>query len=438
MCRSVFACSTLAAFLAACGGQSPSPMDASRADGAADAACRAGGALKVMTQNLYLGADITKLVEAPADEVVAVATQLWNTVKQTHFPARAQVIADEMLLNQPDIVGLQEVTTWRIGVPVVCYTGNPNDTSATRVVYDYLDILLRALRERGLYYEVAAQTTTVDTELCIGNPADPNALRDLRYTDRDVLLVRHGVPWRSATVPPSVPGFVPAPIAPGPGDQNGGVYALALDDAGHSPATACFSLFPNSAPSNSWTSICDWRGWTAIEVRRADQWVRVFETHLEDWLKTQDGVPPWIIQALEAIQLVALIDGAYQQAPLPTLVIGDFNAYVTLTDQPPVYGYLIGDGTDMTATLEALVGPLGPLPPSWLSDGWTALHPDDPGFTWGFDELLYTGSLTTRLDLMLVSEPRPLFMKRIGVWERTSTGQHPSDHAGLIGVFASP
>jgi len=437
MRRSVLAYSTLAVFLAACGGQSPGSLDApaSRTEGVADAACRAGGALRVMTQNLYLGADITKLVEAPADEVVAVATQLWSTVKRTQFPARAQVIADEVLVNQPDVIGLQEVTTWRIGDPVVCQTANPNDTSATRVVYDYLDILLYALRERGLHYDVAAQTTTVDAELCIGNPADLNSMRDLRYTDRDVLLVRHGVPWRSATVPFSVPGFVVAPIAPGPGDQNGGVYALALDDASQFPATACFSLFPNSAPS---TALCDWRGWTAIEVKRGNQWVRVLETHLEDWLTTQDGVPPWIIQALEAIQLVALIDGAYQQVPLPTLVIGDFNAYVTLTDKPPVYEYLMGDSSDMLAALEALVGPLGTLPPSWLSDAWTALYPDDPGFTWGFDELLYTGSLTTRLDLMLAWEPRPLFLKRIGMWERTSTGQHPSDHAGLVGVFASP
>ena len=43
-----------------------------------------------------------------------------------------------------------------------------------------------------------------------------------------------------------------------------------------------------------------------------------------------------------------------------------------------------------------------------------------------------------RLDLMLAYEPKPLFMKRIGMWERTLAGQHPSDHAGLVGVFAAP
>ena len=47
-----------------------------------------------------------------------------------------------------------------------------------------------------MHYEVAAQVTSMDAELCIGDPSDPATLRDLRYTDHEVILVRKGVHWR--------------------------------------------------------------------------------------------------------------------------------------------------------------------------------------------------------------------------------------------------
>jgi len=420
--------------LASCSAGPPDAAEAplARAEAAADAACRAGTGLKVMTRNLYLGAEIVPLAEVPAAGIVSAATTVWQNVHRTHFPARAEVIADEVLFDRPDVVGLQEVTTWRTGDPVVCQSGNPNDTRATTVVYDYLAILERALRERGLDYEVAAQTTTMDAELCIADPASPVGFSDLRYTDREVLLVRRGVAWRVpaflASLPP-LPGFVAAPVSPGPGDHGGGVYAAALDDAAHTPATACFQLAGNADPA---AEVCSWRGWTVTEVRKGDRWVRVFETHAEDWLDTPEGIPQWIFQALQMSQLVAIADIFGQASPLPTLAIGDFNAYVTPDAKPPVYEYLTGSPADLEAAL-------GPLPPSPFEDTWTALYPNDPGYTWGFDALLYGGSLTTRLDLVLGDGAlRPLFMKRIGLHDRTWTWQHPSDHAGLVATFAVP
>ena len=60
--------------------------------------------VKVMTRNLYLGADIFKVLEAaqnpdPAlgglDVPIAVA-ELFQTVQYTNFPERAQAIANEI------------------------------------------------------------------------------------------------------------------------------------------------------------------------------------------------------------------------------------------------------------------------------------------------------------------------------------------------------
>ena len=63
----------------------------------------------------------------------------------------------------------------------------------------------------------------------------------------------------------------------------------------------------------------------------------------------------------------------------------------------------------------------------------------DPGYTWGFDELLLGGSLIQRLDLVLATpELKPTGTKRVGVSALDAFGRHPSDHAGLVTAFAVP
>jgi hypothetical protein len=70
-----------------------------------------GDRVKVMTRNLYLGADIFKVLEAaqnpdPAnqglDVPIAVA-QLFQTVQYTNFPERAEAIANEIWFHRPHL-----------------------------------------------------------------------------------------------------------------------------------------------------------------------------------------------------------------------------------------------------------------------------------------------------------------------------------------------
>ena len=50
--------------------------------------------VKVMTRNLYLGADLTPAIQATTQLELALAgTQIWNTVLATDFPERARVLA---------------------------------------------------------------------------------------------------------------------------------------------------------------------------------------------------------------------------------------------------------------------------------------------------------------------------------------------------------
>jgi len=117
----------LLAVLAACGGETQSQ-------------------LKVASQNLYLGGPIFAVIAAPDAQAAAVATfQIWSMVQFTNFPARAQVIASDIAAQNPDVIGLQEVTTWRTGPAAVCAGADPSAPTASNVQYDFLTLLLTAL-----------------------------------------------------------------------------------------------------------------------------------------------------------------------------------------------------------------------------------------------------------------------------------------------------
>jgi len=404
--------------LSACGSERPvtdvesaGALAQEAAAAANEALCRvpSGPKLQVMTRNLYLGADLLAVTQAttPA-EIVAATTEFWVKVQMTDFPARAKVLADEIFWARPEVLGLQEVTLYRSGPPLVCAgLASPAAPVAEHVELDFLAILQKELRRRGLHYEVAARITTTDVELCAADPADPNntdKFLDLRYTDHDLLLVRKDVKWRNPTLP--------VPTSTRPGDSNGALFAEA--------STAFFDL--------GGAKIFSWRGWTATEVRVGHEWVRVFETHLEDWLPVPPQYPEWIFQAGQAAELVSILDVSLAVAPLPTILLGDFNVYATPTEKPPVYQFLVGGDFPLDPSLNGI---------SPLRDAWTALRPKDPGFTWGFDELLRTGALSTRLDLVLATpDLNPLFTYRVGVNDRTRSGLHPSDHAGLVTTFS--
>jgi endonuclease/exonuclease/phosphatase family metal-dependent hydrolase len=419
-----------ALLVAACGAEVPAPPDAPATSSAALEVRRDRPTVKVMTRNLYLGADIMPIAAAPGpEEALLAANVMWATVQASRYPARAAAMAEEIAEARPDVLALQEVTTWRLGPPLACLAGAPVAPVADEPAIDFLPTLLRALDREGVHYEVAAQVTSMDAELCIGDPSDPASLRDLRYTDHEVILVRRGVRWRDPTLPPAqpLPGFVPAPVPPGPGDRNGALFAVALEDG--TPATAAFTVGGSTDP------IFSWRGWTAVEVERGGRWVRVFGTHVEDTLAavSDAGLPSWLFQALQDAQLVAIVDAIYLDpgTTLPTIVLGDFNAYVEPADpNPPTYAFLTGGAFPLDPALDGI---------SPLRDAWTALRPRDPGFTWGFDEDLRGGRLSTRLDLVLTTpELSPHAIERTGTRTRIRTGQHPSDHAGLVATFGVP
>jgi endonuclease/exonuclease/phosphatase family metal-dependent hydrolase len=137
--------------------------------------------LKVMTRNVYLGADLIPLAAAPNPAAFEqAAAQRFQTVQANAFPTRAKALAAEIRKAKPDIVGVQEATIWRRGADGV--KDGPT-TPATQVIYDSSKELRKALN--GSYKEVVGRNW-FDFEA-------PTALGyDVRVTQRNVILVRKG------------------------------------------------------------------------------------------------------------------------------------------------------------------------------------------------------------------------------------------------------
>jgi endonuclease/exonuclease/phosphatase family metal-dependent hydrolase len=140
--------------------------------------------LKVMTRNMYLGADIIPLAAAPDEaSFEQAAAQRFQTVLNNDFPKRAKALAAEIKKAKPDLIGLQEATTWRRGADGV---KDGPATPATQVVYDSTAELLKALKKAGAPYKQVVGRDWFDFEA-------PTALNyDVRITQRDVILVRKG------------------------------------------------------------------------------------------------------------------------------------------------------------------------------------------------------------------------------------------------------
>ncbi len=369
--------------------------------------------LSVVSQNLYLGADIALVTSASdATEAAAATYDLWQSVQATNFPARAKVIAAGIAAQNPDVIGLQEVSTWRTGDPYVCAPDGSglsviNDPKAGTVVYDFLASLQAELAALGLQYDVGAVVQANDVELCAFKAGTGAAPIDVRYTDRDVILVRKGMATRNAT---------------------GGLYA---------------TYIPVPIPGTP-VIVPQRRGWNMIEVQKGAGWVRVFETHLEVQEIPQVEPYGFIFQLAQAGELIGLhVNPANAAAPLPTILLGDMNSQAEQPGGSPLritYNFLsqglpFPDVAVVPWWPTALVGTVSPL-----ADAWTQANPGQPGLTWGFSDDLLTGTPSQRIDLVLAWDAGGQSMQTFGGTAMTATTppMHASDHLGVAAQIAIP
>jgi len=149
----------------------------------------------VMTQNAYLGVDLTRLAGAESlSEGRAILGDFLEGLEPALYEARAEQFAAAVAAADPAVLALQEAVTVHRQQPGDF--GSVLSKAASETVVDFYERIRTALADRGLDYTVAAETVTNEIEL----PADTDDGQvDVRLTDRDVLLVRDDVDTAGAT-----------------------------------------------------------------------------------------------------------------------------------------------------------------------------------------------------------------------------------------------
>lgn len=228
--------------------------------------------VRVMTRNIYQGADLTPILVAPPAQLPAAAATAYTNILTNTKPAeRMAAIAREIVKNKVDLVGLQEVFILRNG-PLQAPT-SPTFLPATTGVVDSLQLLLSELAKRGERYEVVAIVPGLDAELPAVNPP---LVIDARLTVRDVIIARSRSDLKLSNV--QVQGF----------------------------------LRNRSFPSASGVTIPNPRGWASVDVEKNGRKFRFAVVHLEQ---------PDPIQRPQAHDM---INGA-GNTTLPVVFVGDFN-----------------------------------------------------------------------------------------------------------------
>lgn len=264
----------------------------------------ADGRIKVMTRNVYLGADLTPAINASnSNEFIDANGQIVRDVDTNDFPTRAKGLAQEILARRPHLVGLQEVALWRYGpvnngAPFTC-DGEPDEDSpygcdftASNVRYDYLRALMRELNREKRQYRIVVSHQEFDFEAPAdynGVPGDGNAPgandngeENDRLTMRDVILARVGEDVQTTRVRT---GHFDAHFAP----QVGGLVTVHVA-----------------------------RGWTGVDVEIGNApKFRFVNTHLEAF-----GDPT--IRRDQARELVR--PGGPARGDLPVILLGDLNS----------------------------------------------------------------------------------------------------------------
>ena len=353
--------------------------------------------IKTMTRNLYLGADTFKVVEAAQtdpDSIPYAVADVYQTMLYTNFCERAEALADEIALFEPDVIGLQEVFTYYIQTPGDFIFGNP--VQANTVVIDFYSVLDAALQMRGMDY-TAFTVTNADIEMPMAdlNAGHPYYLSDIRMVDHDVILVREDHVASN--------------------EYKGNYqYQLELDLGG--------------------TSVAFTRGYIALDVNIKGDDFRFVNTHLE--VRSAPGSVFRVFQAAQMEELLGTIDYlSWLFDSKPVVMVGDFNSS---SEDVPGESY-VPDGQG-GYVLMPYVPPYMMAIDAGYKDSWLEQKKYGDGFTSGFDEYVSdpTAELTSRIDLIFLDlkdlEIDKVKARVVGnkVEDMTPSGFWPSDHAGVV------
>ena len=255
-----------------------------RADTAVPAA-QGDGQLRVMARNLYLGADVGVALDLLPD-MPAAAQFMWDQVAATDFSARVGLLAGEAAAAKPDVIGIQEATTWQC---------RPHPWSKARTVFDFTEQFLAATVKAGIPYVVAEK----DGERAV-NPGYSIPAIPFLTTIQDPATFQPMFGTDSADC-----GFVIGDALLVRADMAGSVQAAGTSEYGdrYAVVPVVFTID---------------RGYAWADLAIGGTTVRAVTTHLES-MWSSDAVPTARQQAQQLVSDLA-------STTIPLVVIGDFNS----------------------------------------------------------------------------------------------------------------
>lgn len=256
--------------------------------GVATAATPSFGTVTVMSRNLYLGTDLTPILQAQTQLQLAMAVgTAYGQVVASNIPERAMADAQEIAATRPDLVGLQEAALWGLAP-----YGDPTAVTPT---YDFVQLIVADLASLGFSYHAGSTQVNFQAEAPGLFPSGPAYVA---FTDRDVILVRD-----EAKISVSNPQH--------------GTYPF---------------LLTLTSPTLGTVSIP--RGWASVDVATRGTAFTFVDTHLEAYVAA--------VRDVQATELTA------QFAPLSgnVVMVGDFNSAAPPGggDSSTTYSWMVGNG----------------------------------------------------------------------------------------------
>ena len=237
------------------------------------------GALTVATYNVYLGADLALLFEATTvDELEERAALVTEQLAATDFAQRARAIAQILVREGVDVVGLQELSRW--GSAPILPDGS---LGADEPLVEFLPLLLAACETEGAAYDVHAVNESFAGGLPVGD-------RWMSILGANAVLVRRGGPFTVST-------------------ERTGTFEAALE-------------MPTGIDGVTFPIL---RSWGAVDGTAAGRPLQFVVTHTEAY----DAVP----RDAQRDELLAAID----DPGCPVVVVGDFNARPDAVGMPAPY-----------------------------------------------------------------------------------------------------
>jgi len=366
--------------------------------------------VRVMTQNQYLGADLTPIIAAgdPLEFNAAVIVAL-GEVAANNYPERVQSLAATIAERSPHLVGLQEM--FAFGCTPVSFTIPDPCGSFGPACNDHAAATVAALQGMGADYTAVATVKNLSLDFVFPGPTsvfnvpglpvflDADLLPDMFVTvvDRDVILARGDVaatPVSFACLKPSVDGCNYVSVA----ETSVGGETIFIE-----------------------------RGFVAVDAMIKGDAFRFVNTHLEVRFPDPSDPLSMGLQALQSTELLMALTANPEPAGSRVVLVGDFNS--DPGDVPPA--------PFLTPYMQIVSGKAIDNTPISMpySDTWLLRPQDEPGLTCCEDGGLLnaTSEHTRRVDIIFSkAAPDKVNASRVlntSADDKTPSGLWPSDHA---------